>query len=127
MRKGYPRRAGPPYLPTPVLLAVAMVMSSGNVPRIATATVSGISGPTRATAQRDPAAKWLSTLTEAARRMHGQPPAVIRQSLCPIQVPLLTDLLPRTDRDDVMGVHTVMGLHLLDLPPPASRNTIWSA
>ena len=111
---------------TPVLVAVAMAVSGGH-PGIAggaSATVLNSAEharvPSRTVTTRESATTLLGSITEAARRMQGQPPVIFHQQLCAIHRGQVCTTRPATPPGALRPPGISIVLQQIDLPPPLS-------
>ena len=106
---------GPRYLSAAVLITAAVMVSN-----MLAATIITHTEPGRAIAQRDSASRWLHSLTDAARRLHGQNIAAIGRQLCTLPADELADRMRPAPVTSTISGQTHFNPQLIDLPPPAA-------
>ena len=111
---------------SPLVIAIAVAVSAGHVGLESAAPIAsavGHGGSTRATTQRASTVKWLLSLKEVARRMHWDQIAIARHQPCPLPPPLRIAHRTIPAITHRVAASHVSGLHLIDLPPPASTES----
>ena len=110
------------YLSASVLITAAVMASAGAASNASMAAITGHSGPGRAVAQRDPATRWLHSLTDAARRLHGQNIATIGRQLCSLPADEPADRTPPAPVISSAACQAHFNPQLIDLPPPPAAS-----
>ena len=102
-----------------MIVAVAAVMSLGAMTDAAVQPVLVLSSERKAEAQRDAVARWLHSLSDAARDWRGPTPAIATPRPC-------AEALQVVQRSEPVPVHSLVLTRdplvrpqLIDLPPPA--------
>lgn len=105
---------GPRYLSAAVLITAAVMASN-----MLAATIITHTEPGRAIAQRESASRWLHSLANAARRLHGQNIAAIGRQLCTLPAVELADRVRPAPVASTFSGQVHFNPQLIDLPPPA--------
>ena len=116
------KSSGPRYLSASVLITAAVMASAGAATNVSAAAITAQGRCGRAVAQREPAARWLHSLTDAARRLHGQNIAAIGRQLCALPADEPADRTQPAPAAGTVICRTHFIPQLIDLPPPATAS-----